>query len=202
MSSKGFTLAELLVAIVLMGIVAMAVVSVDIASRRFFGTSSKESWIQDEGKIAMEHIVRRLQLGVGDLGNPRALGENPNDAAGCSRGFYILNAGGNLAASGNRIQIKIDKNEDGKYVAANDKVVEYSYQGTPNYKIVYTDPDLPGNEDLADGIVQFALFTMGGLDNQVKVTITVLRDPGQAPSLENPATTLTSDIILRAMSTK
>jgi len=200
-SRKAFTLTEILIAVVLMGLVILAVASVDITSRRFFDTSSKESWIQDEAKIAMEHIIKNTQLGVGDMSNPEtADGTNP-PTANNSRGFYILDDEGDLAQSGSRIQVKQDTDDDGTY----DRIIDYEYQGAPDYKLVY-DPDVgtAGDEEtLAEGIVESVIFSFDSdTPNQVKVTITVLSDPSKSKSLENPGTTLTSSIVLRAMSCK
>lgn len=193
-SKKGFSLTEILIGVVLMALIILAVVSVDITSRRFFATASSESWIQDEAKIAMGHIIKNVQLGIGDMTNAGAIGSLPGNS---SRGFYILD-GGNLAISGSKIQIKQDKNGDGRYVAAVDKIVQYNYN-SGNRTIEYTDG---GTENLADGIVESAIFSFSTTTpNQVLVTITVRKVPGLAASLDNPETTLTSDIILRAMST-
>jgi len=60
MFSKGFTLTEILIAIVLMGLVILTVTSVDITSRYFFKSISGESRIYDEAKIAMEHMVKNF----------------------------------------------------------------------------------------------------------------------------------------------
>jgi len=106
-----------------------------------------------------------------------------------------------LAQSGSRIQVKQDTDDDGTY----DRIIDYEYQGAPDYKLVY-DPDVgtAGDEEtLAEGIVESVIFSFDSdTPNQVKVTITVLSDPSKSKSLENPGTTLTSSIVLRAMSCK
>jgi len=212
--SSGLSLMEILIAITLIGLVFLAVTSVDIASRRFFGTSKEESWIQDEAKIAMGHIASRLQRGVGDMTDPFNMGQNPIDISGnSSRGAYILGGAyvnpsnpGVLATSGSRIWIKVDEDSDGRYDPALDKVVEYEYSvGTKNITF-YPDAELGhvNPEVLAEGIVESAIFSFDNvtpIPNQVDVQIRVLRDPTQPKSLDNPETTLDSSIILRAMST-
>ncbi|MCQ9208803.1 MAG: prepilin-type N-terminal cleavage/methylation domain-containing protein [Omnitrophica bacterium] len=204
---KGFSLAEILIAVVLMALVILAVASVDITSRRFFDTASSESWIQDEAKIAMGHIIKNVQLGIGNMTNAEVADGTSPPSADNTRGFYILN-GGNLATSGDRIQIKQDTDKNGRFDGT-DKTVEYIYQGNPDYKIIY-DEDLDNaanpTEDLAAGIVGSAVFSFNDTlpnptPNQVLVTVTVRKVPSKAASLDNPETTLTSDIILRAMST-
>lgn len=188
-SKKGFTLTELAIATVLMGVIILAVTSVDITSRRFFGAASDESRIQDEAKIAMEHIVKNVQLGIGDVTNP-----------GTSEGFTIT--------GGTQIQVKRDGlngDADGKFDLTDsaDGFIEYNLQGN---RIVYTIYDnnmaVVSTENLTDPIVTNAGFSVGGVANQVDAIIEVLRDPSKPESRENPKTTLTSSVVLRAMSTK
>ena len=202
-SKKAFSLMEILIAVVLMGVVVLAITSVDITSRRFFGTSSTESWIQDEAKIAMEHIVRHIQQGVGDMTFAGTTGNDPY-AVGSTRGFYILDTNGLLTDSDNAIHIKLDANRNGRYDGAPpDEIVKYNYSPHPDYTIYYTDG--AGNiEALADGIVSDAIFSFDSTTpNQVDVVISVRQhpEPEHPASLDNPETTLTSSIILRAMST-
>jgi len=214
MSSKGFSLTEILIAMSLMGLVILAVASVDITSRRFFGTAKDETWIQDEAKIAMQHIISRVQRGVGNMSRPGAMGDNPNAVQPSSRGFYILSGDyvdfdnpGLLTDSGSRLWVKIDINRNGRFDSGTDQIVEY--QEINNSIRFYPDvTDRDNYESLADGIVESAIFDFIhsetnpelSIPNRVDVVIQVLREPGTSPSLDNPETTLTSSIILRAMS--
>ncbi len=216
MFSRGFSLAEILIAITLMGLIILAVASVDITSRRFFGTSKDEVWIQDEAKIAMQHITSRVQRGVGNMGRPGAMDDNPNDSdVQSSRGFYILSGvytdfdnPGLLTDSGSRLWVKIDTNANGKFDSGIDQIVEY--QEVNNSIRFYPDvTDRANYESLADGIVEKAIFSFVhnvdpelAIPNRVDVEIQVLREPGKDPGLNNPQTTLTSSIILKAMSTR
>ena len=202
MSSRGFSLTEILIAIILMGLVVLAVASVDITSRRFFGISRDAAWIQDEAKIAMQHIISRVQRGVGNLTRPTtAIGSPPS--ANDSRGALILNNSGNLidptnsSDLGMQIQVKLDENENGV-----DPIIEYSYNSATD-SINYTHP-VEGTEVLAEGIVSRAIFEFDSINtmNRVEVTIAGRKDPDEDPSLDNPETVLTSSIILRAMSTR
>ncbi|MBU4140988.1 MAG: prepilin-type N-terminal cleavage/methylation domain-containing protein [Candidatus Omnitrophica bacterium] len=184
MSSKGFTLTEVLIAIVLMGLVIVTVASVDITSRRFFGSITKESRIQDEAKIAMEHIVKNVQLGIGDAANPGLV----------------------VSADGTTIRVQQDTNSKVGKFDANDRTIEYRYEGGPGYTIVFVQDiinDPTNTENLAEGmVVRSDIFSVGSAPNQVDVEIQARRDPTQAKSLDNPETTLTSSIVLRAMSCK
>lgn len=199
-SKKAFSLMEILIALVLMGLVILAVVSVDITSRRFFGTSKTESWIQDEAKIAMEHIVRHVQRGIGDMTNSEVADGTSSPSLTNTRGFYILDANENLATSGNRIQVKLDTNINGRFDVGTDEIIEYNYDPAP-YTLIYIDGS-GISENLADGIVSEAIFSFDSdTPNQVDVELTVRQHPELEASLDNPDTTLTSSIILRAMST-
>ena len=178
-SKESFTLTELLIAVVLTGLVILAVSSVDITSRKFFAVANKEARAQNEAKIAMEHIVKHLQLGVGDINNP---------------GFTI-------APGGSQIDVNIDWDNDGQFTGSPpDRIIRYIYQGNPNYKIVY-DPDIgvAGDEDLTDKRVTNTNFERTA-PNVVKVTIETLHDPSKVEGPDNPKATLTSSAILRAMS--
>ena len=183
-SKRSFSLAELLIAMTLVGLLILAVTSVSITSYRFFGAAKKESRILDEAKIAMEHIVKSLQLGIGDLDEP---------------GFVIFDAGA-PAPSGPQIRVRLDDDGDGKFTGSpEDKTVVYNYNAA-SHRVLY-DPDFPSSaEPLTDNIVTDLNFNTGTFPNQVVVTITVLEDPGNVASLDNPETTLTSSVVLRAMS--
>ncbi len=188
LSKRGFNLTEILLAISLISLIILVVTSLDITSRRFFGNIGKQTQVQDEAKIAMEHIIKNVQLGVGNMTNAGTIGSPPG--ANNSRGFYILDSGGNLADNGSRIQIK----QAGK-------TVEYRYDSA-NRRIEY-DPDISVGGDtefLADKIITNTIFNIGSAPNEIDVAITTRQDPTQAESLNNPETTLTSTVILRAMS--
>ena len=170
-SKKGSTLTELAIATILMGVIILAVTSVDITSRRFFGAASDESRIQDEAKIAMEHILKNVQLGIGDVTN-----------LGTSEGFTIT--------GGTQIQVKRDGlngDADGKFDLTDsaDGFIEYNLQGN---RIVYTIYDnnmaVVSTENLTDPIVTNAGFSVGSVANQVDAIIEILRDPSKPESRE------------------
>ena len=64
---KGVTLAELLIAVVLLLLVFLAVTSVDIASRDFSILTHRKAEVQNEAKIAMEHMIRNMREGVSSV---------------------------------------------------------------------------------------------------------------------------------------
>lgn len=205
LTKKAFTLTEILIAVMLVGLVIMAASSVDISSRQFLRTIERQIQVQDEAKIAMQHIAKNLQLGIGNMTNPGSIGNPP--LPNNSRGFYILDGWGNLANSGSIILVKRDGLHgpgDGQFNPAdpNDGISEYRYMGNPDFKIIY-DPDIaiPGSEDnFTDGIVNACNFSIDSAPNQVEVSIETLHDPLEADGLDNPHAILTSSIVLRAMS--
>jgi prepilin-type N-terminal cleavage/methylation domain-containing protein len=200
MSEKGFSLTEILVAIVLVGVMVLAVTSIDISSRRFFGAAKDATWIQDEAKIAMAHITKNIQQGGGDSTSLGAAG--PVNST-YTNGFFILDGVGNIQNQGSRIYVRMDRNGDGSYDSADSNpFIEYIYRSTDDS--IWYDPIVGvgpgGDEQIAEDIVANILFQSINA-NEVKITITVRRDPSSAASLDNPQTTLTSSTILRAMST-
>lgn len=211
MFSKGFSLTEIMIAVTLMTVVIVAVTSVDITSRQFFGSTERQSQIQDEAKFALEHIAKNVQLGIGDMSNPEALGSPPTNSN--TRGFYILDSTGDLAASGLRLQVKRDGFTgpgDGRFDSSDavDTIIEYEYLPAQDIIRYYPDKDDRNTyEDIAKYILDPHELDSGdpyifesSIPNQVDVTIKVLRDPSEPKSLENPETILTSSIVLRAMS--
>ena len=172
---KGFTLTEILIAVVLMSMVILAVSSLDIVSRRFFESTSKQSQLQDEARIAMEHIVKNLtsanglfDLGAGDPNTiwarlDRDAAGNPNNTPWDS-------------SDDTWICYRTRTDEDG-----NNRITYY-----PNTNAVPPVSFSGATEDLADGVCEFAVN-----GNVVSVIIT------DAPI--NPQISLTSSVVLRAM---
>ena len=196
--SEGFTLIKLLIAVALSGLIILAVSSVDISSRRFFEVIKEKGHIQAEAAMAMEHIVKNLQLGIGDMSNPGTFGNPPG--ANNSRGFYILDSSMNLDWEGSRIRIKLDEDNDGKFGGAPDRIAEYRLQAD---RIRYDPNVLPGPsppEWLTDMAISDCQFYIDGANNRVHVIITARSEPTQPAGPDNPETILTSSITLRAMS--
>lgn len=63
---NGFTLIELLIAISLVGMIILAVVAVDVASRRFVNTSDYEARAQNQISPTLEMIVRDVSQAIGN----------------------------------------------------------------------------------------------------------------------------------------
>jgi prepilin-type N-terminal cleavage/methylation domain-containing protein len=222
-SQRAFSLTEILIAMILMGLVILAATSVDITSRRFFGTSSSEQRLQDEAKIGLEHMVKYVQQGIGDMTNPGTSWSEPEDDN--SRGVYSLSISGTLVAPGQpskRLQVKIDGLNgpcDGKFDPddSNDGIVEYEfYREAYNQPAVlrfYPDATVADRDDennyeiIARNIVyngsSFRIYQSAEqIANLVIVGLDLRPDPVQPVSPENPEISLSSRVILRAMSIK
>lgn len=65
-AKAGFTLIELLIAISLVGMIILAVVAVDVASRRFVNTADYEARAQNQISPALEMIVKDVSQAVGN----------------------------------------------------------------------------------------------------------------------------------------
>lgn len=175
-SRDGFTLTEILIAMMLTGLIVLAVVSVDLTSHRFFQAARGKTYAQDEVKIAMAHLAKNIQLGTGSVSNP---------------GFII-------GGGGTQLQINQDLDCNGTI----ERSVSYAYRGTPNFDIFY-DPNIAvaGNEETITGpMIASCNFASGGAPNEVVVTIISRPNPALGPSPQNPETTLTSSIVSRGMS--
>ena len=174
-NKKGFTLTELLIAVVLTGLIILVVGSVDISSRRFFEAIKEKVQIQAEAAMAMEHIIKNLQLGIGDVDNP---------------GFSI--SGGN-----SQILVWQDSNGNGMRDAGDGSV---TYQYDAGQRRIRYQPGSSPWENLTDAIIYDCNFYIDGVANRVSVTIIARSEPTQPAGLDNPETILTSSIALRAMS--
>lgn len=65
-AKAGFTLIELLIAISLVGMIILAVVAVDVASRRFVNTSDYEARAQNQISPTLDMIVKDVSQAIGN----------------------------------------------------------------------------------------------------------------------------------------
>lgn len=61
--TKGFTLTELLIAVLLMSVIALGVTSINVSSRRFLISAGHQANAQSEARFAMEHMMRNIREG-------------------------------------------------------------------------------------------------------------------------------------------
>lgn len=66
-AKRGFTLIELIIAISLVGLIILAIVGVDVASRRFVNTSDYEARAQNQIGPVLEMIVKDVSRAVGNV---------------------------------------------------------------------------------------------------------------------------------------
>ena len=66
----GLTLVELLLAILLLGLIFLAVSSLYITSQRFYFTTSERLILSAELQYAMKHIYNNAMRGIGDINSP------------------------------------------------------------------------------------------------------------------------------------
>lgn len=168
---KGITLTELLIALSLVLLVALAATSIDLASRRFLSSASRESDLQNELNIAMEHIVRNISRGVGK-----------ND--GSNDWVYVT-------AGEKRIVVRIDSDGDGKPETTDTKI---AYRRMPNDAIrfipdddIYSPSDPNTYEDTASFdklTLSFSQPDAANMPNLIKIEITGEKD-GEQMTLES-----------------
>ncbi|UCD15873.1 MAG: prepilin-type N-terminal cleavage/methylation domain-containing protein [Candidatus Omnitrophota bacterium] len=80
MHKEGFTLIELVIGIVLMGVIILAVFSFDIVSREIFRSAERKAIIQKESMFVLDHIQKYVWQGGGNATAPALIleeGENP-----------------------------------------------------------------------------------------------------------------------------
>ncbi|MBU1121364.1 MAG: prepilin-type N-terminal cleavage/methylation domain-containing protein [Candidatus Omnitrophota bacterium] len=72
-TKDAFTLMELIIGMVLMGIIILAVFSFEIVSREIFRSSERKSIVSDEAAFVLDHIQKYVWDGEGGGANPDAL---------------------------------------------------------------------------------------------------------------------------------
>lgn len=79
-SLTGFTLVELVIGMVLMGVIVLAVFSFEVVSKEFFRSAERKSVVSDDSSFVLDHIQKTVWLGGGDSLNPAIIvvdGANP-----------------------------------------------------------------------------------------------------------------------------
>jgi len=66
---SGLTLAELIMAVVLLSLVGLAVTGIDVASRRLLSAVDRETVTYLDATVAMDHMVKWISLATGDEGS-------------------------------------------------------------------------------------------------------------------------------------
>src|SRR3989338_1183892 len=188
-SQTGFTLAELFIAIALVGLALLPITAVDIVSRKFLNTTHYESRVQNEAGPILEMIAKDISRGYGNAYNP---------------GVVVV-----LAA--NMVDIRqLDKTSTPTYDDFSDDAwVRYSYEAAPNYHIIrqycttgsqFACVSWGASEILAKNIsgCSFTLATDTSLNKNLWVTIAITARRNAAdtglPSAVNPEVILRTTI--------
>lgn len=162
---RGITLIELIIAISLVGMIVLAIVAVDMASRRFVNTSDFEARAQNQISPALELIAKDVSRAVGNIKSDSGICRD-SDPNPCT-----ITA--SLPASLN-IRSRIDKNSNptpGNY--GDDTWVGYRYNsGTMQRKECGSNswPCAVTWDTVATSIVAPTSFTAAA-DGSVKIVI-------------------------------
>lgn len=175
-NAKGITLIELIIATLLLSVVVLTAASVDLSARRFLTTSLLLSQAQNEASFALEHIYKKVRLGIGSKLKP---------------GIEDWSAGGNTG-----FKVMVDRNNNGRPDDGINNGIGYRYQSAQKEIRFVPNLSVPGSyEVIAKGITAFN-YTING--NQLNITLTATRN-GAAGSIVR-STTLETGVLLRQMS--
>lgn len=140
-SETGFTLTELLVAMVLAGIVMASLYSAYLTQQRAYETTEDVTIVQQNLRSAMFFVERELRMA----------GYDPKDSGGC--GF--------TTTSSNQIRFTLDQDGDGS--CESNEYIQYSYNAADNTLV--RDSGIDGtNAPVASDItnVSFTYFNSAG----------------------------------------
>lgn len=212
---KGFTLIELLIAVSLVGVIILAIVGVDLASRKFVNSADFAARAQNDISPALEHMVKNISRGVGNSVN-------------LPIGGYTDNRG---------IRIWVGNDDPAINPGQRDHMIAYRHEGTslrycnsapgsvialPNPGVI-SDTTCPGGwEELANKLL-FTTNPLGVVDldpppdplwgliiiwpggspssnSLVDITLRARQNPAAAESPDNPQVELTTTVAMRGVS--
>ena len=178
----GVTLAELIIATVLIGLVLLTAASLDVASRRFYSRAEQGAVALNDISAAIEYMERDFQRTIGDVNAP---------------GFTAFNCGGSYSAG---FQLLIDFDEDGiaEPPPAGDIYFTYCYSDANNV-IDYTNNI--ETMTISRRVVDFSYSPPVPIGNVV-VTLKARDDPDSGPDPDNPDVTLQTGAYFRSSSLK
>ncbi len=143
MNKKGITLAEILMAALLLSLIFLAVSSLYIASQKFFIKSTQNIIVGYEVQYAIQHIYKNAMMGIGDINSPAI-----PDPAG-----------------GDTLTIRINENNPLTAANYNTNVMTYSYYKSDD-KLMFdkgTPMDPSDDESLIPKVTVTAVnFTKSG----------------------------------------
>ncbi|TAN59426.1 hypothetical protein EPN16_07240 [bacterium] len=190
-AKRGITLIELLIAISLVGMIVLAIVAVDVASRRFVNTSDFEARAQNQIAPTLDMIAKDVSLAIGNVRADSGICKD-SDPTPCNITTSVVSQ---------NIRSRIDRNSNptpGNY--SDDTWVGYRYNSTGS--IIQrrecasnTWATCPTNWDtIATSIVDPTNFTIS-LDGSVRMVISA-----RLPERDSTAVTLETTVFPRGNS--
>jgi len=175
---RGVTLIEVLIAISLLSVIALALSSIDLFTRHHVIGSDRRAKLQNEVSYPLEHMNKHISQAIGDaLHNPVSIEDNQH-----------------------KITVAIDGNHDGILNDASTAI--YSWSSSDN------DIKFNATEIIAKRITDCVFtHTWNGIkENFVSVKITACWDPSQEARYacgtpDNPSVTMSESILMPSVST-
>ncbi|MBU4346464.1 MAG: hypothetical protein KKH29_03965 [Candidatus Omnitrophica bacterium] len=188
--NKSVTLLELLIAITLIGLVALGFSSIDLFSRHHVLTADRRAQIQNDVSYVLDHMAKEINKAIG---NRVITGEDPIDLDNIA-GDIAIRIYVDLAADG-------QSPGDGQIGTQGDRWRAYRFNGVANQIWYYSD--YPGSyEVISRKILDFAPSSIVS-DNFVEITVTARCDPTDTTSsiIDNPSITMSTRIKMPSVST-
>jgi hypothetical protein len=183
----GITLAELLIASTLIGLVLLTVASLDITARRFFSRTEKGIPALNDLTLAMEYMTKTLETSIGDLNNPAF--EHPS-ASGCSN---ACNGGCDDSFAIRSDSSSFGGNEDGRpYENFN---VFFCYDADDHFIRM-----MPLGEDISRKVTSFNIAAeapFGSEISEIVISLSGRDKPFQSADTDNPEVNIESRVYLR-----
>lgn len=184
------TLAELLIATVLMGVVLLTVASLDITSRRLYTKPERDAVVLNDLNLAMEYMIKTIEAGIGD---PTRLAFQLRTAATPSACGGICCTGANESFA-----VRLDSDQDGR--TNEDFNFEFCYDPTNHYILAWPLGEYISNNTTGFNITQISPYGSG--ISEVIISLTGRYNPDEAVSIDNPELTIEGRAYIRAASAR
>ena len=203
--NKALTLLELLISLILLGVVVLAIFSIEYFSRSNVVSSVRMATLQNEASCALEHMSKWISQAIGSVTDPTPT-------------INVANIAGDRA-----IQFRLDSNGNGRRDAADTRMA-YRWTGLAganSYLILYcpncTNPPCTQcnpnwNEVIARNVIYFgnpnppgpAGPIVPGGNNFIPVQVRVCSNTasfGTCGTVDNPTVTMSTNIKMPSVST-
>lgn len=187
---RGLTLAELLIASVLVGVVAIGAAGVMIGMRRIQGSSSLASFLVIHSSAVMAHIQRNVLQATGyqsDLGIILSPGSSPP--------YYSFRQDANSSGTSNNTPADYSDDTWIIYVLDPAETLSYCLQAASSGSVP-TAACLSGAMELTNRVQSLTFtFVANAVDFYVEVDLQTISDPASAQNpMTNPSYSLTTKI--------